>query len=355
MNSTEVKEYCEFLENSPRSHFLQSPEWAKIKNNWRNEVILIRDEENKIIGSMSILIQKIPIINRTILYCPRGPICDISNKEVLRKLIDEIKKLAKKEKSFIFRWDPDIPNNNEEFKKIVAENGIKFKNNINHDINKVIQPKYEMILNIKDKTEEELLASFSQKTRYNIRLSIKKGVTFEEGTSSDIEQFFDMLKTTSQRDEFIIRDVSYYKKVYNTMNETGHAKLYFALYNNERIASTLEIIYGNKAWYLYGASLRKYSNVMPNYLLQWEMIKNAKKNGCEYYNFGGASGYMNENTPGYGVFRFKKGFNPEFTEYIDELYIIFKPITNWLFNTANDFRRMVRRQIRKIKSRNEIQ
>ncbi len=343
MNSTEVKEYYEFLKNNPRCHFLQSLEWGKIKNNWKNEVLCVRDDNGKIEGSMSILIQKIPVINRSILYCPRGPICDITNKDVLNKLTNEVRSLAKREKAFIFRWDPDIPNSNEEFKKLVVECGFNLKSDINHDINKVIQPKYEMVLNIKDKTEDELLASFSQKTRYNIRLSMKKGVTFEEGSSEDINEFFDILTTTSQRDQFLIRDVSYYKKVYDIMKENGHVKLYFAVFNGKRIASTLEIIYGNKAWYLYGASLREHSNVMPNYLLQWEMIKYAKQNGCEYYNLGGASGYIDENAPGYGVFRFKKGFNPDFVEYIDELDIVFKPFTNMLFNVANRLRRFIRR------------
>lgn len=344
MNSQETNEYYNFLVNNDRCHFLQSPEWAKIKSNWKNEVIIIKDENGKIQGSMSILIQKIPVINKSILYCPRGPICNITQKDVFSKLIEEIKKLAKKEKAFIFRWDPDIPNSNEEFKKIVLENGVKLKTNINHDINKVIQPKYEMQLNIKDKTEDELLSSFSQKTRYNIRLAIKKGVTVEEGTSEDIKEFFDILSTTSQRDQFTIRNVSYYQKVYDTMKEGGHAKLYFAVFDNKRIASTLEIIYGNKAWYLYGGSLREHSNMMPNYLLQWEMIKEAQKRGCEFYNFGGVSGYIDEKASGYGVFRFKKGFNPEFIEYVDELYIIFKPFTNLLFNVADKLRHKLRRK-----------
>lgn len=344
MNEIETKEYYDFVLNHPNTHFMQGPEWAKIKGNWKNEIIIVRDDDGKITGSMSVLIQKMPVINRTMLYCPRGPVCDYTDKGTFSKLIDELKALAKKEKAFIFRMDPTVPNENEDFRKMAIDNGIKLKSNINHDINKVIQPKYEMQLNIKDKTEDELLASFGQKTRYNIRLAIKKGVTIEEGSEEDIQQFFEILTETSQRDEFTIRNVSYYKKVYEAMKEKSHVKLYFAKYNDKRIASTLEIIYGNKAWYLYGGSLREHSNVMPNHLLQWEMIKYAKQNGCEYYNFGGVSGYIDENASGYGVFRFKKGFNPDFIEYVDELYITFKPVTNCMFNVANDLRRKLRRK-----------
>lgn len=344
MNDIETKEYYDFILNHKNSHFMQALEWAKIKNNWKNEVIIVRDENGKIAGSMSVLIKKMPIINTSMLYCPRGPVCDIENKEVFAELMKKLRELAKREKAFIFRMDPPIPNSNEEFRKMAIDNKIKLKSNINHDINKVIQPKYEMQLNIKDKTEDELLASFSQKTRYNIRLAKKKGVTIEEGSSDDIEQFFTILTETSQRDQFTIRNVSYYKKVYDIMKEKSHVKLYFAKYEEKRIAATLEIIYGNKAWYLYGGSLREHSNVMPNYLLQWEMIKQAMQNGCEFYNFGGVSGYIDEKASGYGVFRFKKGFNPDFIEYVDELYIIFKPVTNMLFNIANKLRKLLRRK-----------
>ena len=337
MNEQEKKDYYEFLKNNKRCHFLQSTEWAQVKDSWKNEIITIRDKDGNIEAGMSILIRKIGFLG-SIMYAPRGPICDITNKEVINKLIEKIKEIAKREKAFIFRWDPDVPDTDEEFKKIVTEAGIKLKENINHDINKVLQPKYEMQLTLKDKNEEELLKSFNQKTRYNIRLAGRKGVTVEEGNENDIEEFFEILSTTSQRDQFTIRNVNYYKKVYNNMKENGHAKLYFAKYEGKRIAATLEIIYGNKAWYLYGASLREHSNVMPNYLLQWKMMKHAKECGCEYYNFGGVSGYIDEKASGYGVYKFKKGFNPDFIEYVNELNIIFKPFNNMLFNLADKIR-----------------
>lgn len=33
-----------------------------------------------------------------------------------------------------------------------------------------------------------------------------------------------------------------------------------------------------------------------------------------------------------GVYKFKKGFNGEFTEFVDELYMVFDPFINTLFN-----------------------
>ena len=96
----------------------------------------------------------------------------------------------------------------------------------------------------------------------------------------------------------------------------------------------MPILYGNKVWYLYGGSSNKYRNLMPNYLLQFEMMKWGLEEKCEIYDFRGVSGFKNENDPQYGVYRFKKGFNGDFVEFVNELYIVFDPFMNCIFNIS---------------------
>ena len=197
------EEYVNFIQNNPKGHFLQSPEWAKVKSEWINEVIICRDENGKIKGSMSLLIRPFKKIT-SIMYSPRGPVCDIHDKETISELINGAKKIAKEYKSFIFRVDPDVPNDDEEFRKIAKEVGFKIKENVK-DFNEVIQPRYVFRLNVKDKTEEELLMSFHEKTRYNIRLAMKKGVTVREGNKDDLKIFHKIMVETGVRDNFLIR------------------------------------------------------------------------------------------------------------------------------------------------------
>ena len=85
------KAYKEFLEKHERCNFQQSPEWAKVKENWKNEIVLAEDESGKIIGAISILIRKIPIFGN-IMYSSRGPTCDIHDITVIKQLTDGIKK-----------------------------------------------------------------------------------------------------------------------------------------------------------------------------------------------------------------------------------------------------------------------
>ena len=76
------KEYKEFLEKNEKGHYAQGLEWAKIKSDWKNEVIIVRDEKGKIKASLSLLIRKLPYINSHLMYAPRGPVCDIDDEGI---------------------------------------------------------------------------------------------------------------------------------------------------------------------------------------------------------------------------------------------------------------------------------
>ena len=299
--------YKEFLEKHERCNFQQSPEWAKVKGNWINEIVLAEDESGKIIGAVSILIRKIPIFGN-IMYSSRGPTCDIHDISVMKQLTDGIKELAKKYKAIVYKAEPDILSSDEEYRKIVTSLGYKIKDDAKN-FREEIQPRYVFRLDIKNKTEDEIFAGFHSKTRYNVRLAIKKGVEVKEGTREDLKDF---------------------EKMYDEM-APEHMKLLMAYHDGKPISGVIPIFYGNKTWYLYGASSNEHRNLMPNYLLQWEMIKMAIARKDDVYDFRGVSGVVDENHPQYGLYRFKKGFGATFTEFVGEVYIPFKPFTYSLY------------------------
>lgn len=322
------KKYKEFLEKHERCNFQQSPEWAKVKSNWINEVVLAEDENKNIIGAVSVLIRKIPIFGY-IMYSSRGPICDIHDMEVMKQLTDGIKELAKKYKAIVYKAEPDVESSDEEFRKVVTNLGYMIKDDAKN-FREEIQPRYVFRLDIKGKTEEEIFAGFHSKTRYNVRLATKKGVTVKEGTREDLKDFHRIMVETGARDGFIIRPLSYFEKMYDEL-APKHMKLLMAYYDGKPISGVIPIMYGNKTWYLYGASSNSHRNLMPNYLLQWEMIKIALERKDDIYDFRGVSGVVDENHPQYGLYRFKKGFGATFTEFIGEIYIPFKPFTYSLY------------------------
>lgn len=122
-----------------------------------------------------------------------------------------------------------------------------------------------------------------------------------------------------------------------------------AYYEDKPVSGIFNIDYGNKVWYLYGASSNEHRNLMPNYLLQWEGIKYAISKGKDMYDFRGVCGIIDESHPQYGLYRFKKGFNAEFTEFIGEIYLNFKPITYKLYKISEKLFKKARGIMRKLK------
>lgn len=322
------EEYTRFLESNERCNFQQSIEWSKVKTSWKREVILAEDSSKKIIGSLMVLIRKIPIFGN-IMYSSRGPICDIHNIEVLKQLTEGAKLLAKKYNAIVLTIEPDIKSDDTAFRNIMQELGYQIKDDAKN-FREEIQPRYVFRLDTKEKNEDEIFKNFHSKTRYNIRLATKKGVTVKEGTREDLKEFHKIMVTTGIRDGFITRPLEYFERMYDCLGPE-HIKLLMAYYEGKPISGVIPIMYGNKTWYLYGASSNEHRNLMPNYLLQWEMIKIALARKSDIYDLRGVPGIADNSN---GLYRFKKGFGAEYTEFIGEVYIPFKPLTYKLYKIS---------------------
>jgi lipid II:glycine glycyltransferase (peptidoglycan interpeptide bridge formation enzyme) len=162
---------------------------------------------------------------------------------------------------------------------------------------------------------EGLLGRMKQKTRYNIRLAERKGVTVRVATPADWGLLYRMYAETSQRDGFVIRDEGYYRTVWNTFSSNPTTTItsvptiepLIAEVAGVPIAAVVIYRFAGKAWYLSGMSVDAHREKMPNYLLQWEAIRRAKEAGCYLYDLWGAPEVFDEKDPLWGVFRFKEG------------------------------------------------
>lgn len=332
-----------FLKSNSKCHFMQSFEWTKVKNNWKHEFIVVSDNKNKIVGAMLVLIRKLPSLPYSLMYAPRGPVCDIHNKEIIGLIVSEIKNIAKNYNAYTLKLDTDVLATDTEYSSILKDFGFKLpKQNKNFE---GIQPRFVFrINNLKGKTEEEVLNSFESKTRYNIRLATKKGVNVKVAEKKDLAEFHKIMLETGVRDGFVIRSLEYFEKMYDAM-APNYLRLYMAYLDEKPIAGTIATLYGNKCWYLYGASSNEHRNVMPNYLLQWSMIQWALENKCDIYDFRGVSGDLDENSPLYGLYRFKKGFNGNFTEFAGEFELVFKPIIKFSVDKGSKIFKAIRARL----------
>ncbi|MDF1498496.1 MAG: peptidoglycan bridge formation glycyltransferase FemA/FemB family protein [Patescibacteria group bacterium] len=387
------EEWNKFITDNNSESFLQSFEWGKFQEAIGKKIFRIGVEYEGEILAVALLVKYDLPFGKRYLYCPRGPV--FKNIEAFKILFDEIKKIAKKEKSLFLRFDPPLVQYNEQ--RILNQKYIlSFKKTPFE-----IQPKDTLILDL-NKSKDELLKEMKPKTRYNIRLASKKGVKIISTSNYEkyFQNFWDLTEETSKRDKFVSHGKDYYwkmlenlskeicysefipesiknkdldsskftrqgsekiekiggfkKKILNQVqddsmyfdNDFGnnenkqnlHAKLYLAKFEEKIIASNIVLYFGDLAIYLHGASSNEQRNLMAPYLLQWQQIQDAKVAGYKKYDFWGIT-IAGEKESWQGITKFKKGFSGVEKRYIGAYDLAIDKLVYNLYQTVKKVKR----------------
>ena len=194
------------------------------------------------------------------------------------------------------------------------------------------QPQHTLIVDLR-KHEEALLSEMHEKTRYNIRLAERHGVTIKE--NAPINDFLKLMKETSLRDNFSAHPDSYYRGMIKCL---PNIKLFIAYKDSEALAAALVIFFGNTATYLHGASSNKKRNLMAPHLLHWNIMQNAKSQGATAYDFWGIAPEGVENHPWTGITRFKKGFGGEVITFPEAMELPLRPFSYKIYSLLKRLR-----------------
>ncbi len=320
---TTPRAWQESLSRTPHAHALQSWVWGDFKSRWgwsAKRISYIVDENSgEPFATAQVLKRRIPRLPYSILYVPKGPTFDHNDSRLHSRLLMELENLARREKALMIKIDPEVVRywgkererqspQGERFVEELGQRGWRYSA-------EQIQFPNTVILDLTG-SEENLLASMKSKTRYNIRLAGRKGITVRQGSINDFELISGMYEETATRDDFTIRPLPYYVDAWRSLYGAGMAKPLLAEFQGEPIAAVVLVRFGERATYMYGASTGRERNRMPNYLLQWESIRWAKEQGCTVYDFWGAPTAFVEDDPLWGVWRFKDGFQGDVVWYI---------------------------------------
>jgi peptidoglycan pentaglycine glycine transferase (the first glycine) len=313
-----LSNWNQFLSAHPNAHLLQTGEWGELKSSFGwTPVRIVNGEEG-----VQILFRKLPL-GFTVGYIPKS--------DFDRSLWSEIDFVCQQNHAIFLKFEPDLW----EGSQLNNDTRITdYKLRISpHNI----QPPRTIVVDIHS-TEDEILAQMKQKTRYNIRLAEKKGVTVRAW--DDIESFHKMMLLTGGRDGFGVHSFEYYKRAYELLHPKQMGELLLAEYENKPLAALFVARNGNRAYYLYGASTDEERNRMPTYLLQWEAIKWAKKYGCEEYDLWGVpdedestleANFETRHAGLWGVYRFKRGFGGQLKRAVQAMDRVYNPPLYWIY------------------------
>jgi len=289
------------------THPLQSWEWGEFKKVTGQKVERIGFfEGNKLINAIQVSFHDIPG-GYTVGYLPKGPMPD-------EEQIAAMREIAKKNNALFIKVEPNIlspvDSKNSAFDSIntfISQRGGKKARNIfTH---------YTFLLDL-TRSQDELFAALHSKTRYNVRLAIKKGVQIIDDTSTDgLESFIRLLEETTNRKNFHAHNAEYYRQMWQTLGRSGMMKIFHAVYDDTVIVSWIVFLFNNKLYYPYGASSVLHREVMASNLMMWEVIQYGKEHGATSFDMWGALGpNPNKADPWYGFHHFKEGYGATLVE-----------------------------------------
>lgn len=310
-----LTDWNHFLARHPNAHLLQTGEWGELKRGFGWKAVRVISEN---VG-VQILFRRLPL-GFTIGYIPKA--------NVASSLWSEIDSVCKQNRAIFLKLEPDSWADS----PLPAGEGLGVRESPHN-----IQPPRTLVVDIRG-NEEEILARMKQKTRYNIRLAEKKGVTVR--TWEDIEAFHKMMLLTGGRDGFGVHSLEYYRRAYELFHPKGMCEILVAEYEGKPLAALFVARYGHRAYYLYGASTDEERNRMPTYLLQWEAMKWAKARGCEEYDLWGVpdedeatleADFETRCDGLWGVYRFKRGFGGELKRAAQAMDRVYNPLLYWAY------------------------
>ena len=416
LSKEKYEKFCE--KHKEMSHFLQSYIWGEFQKEERNVkpyYIGYENDDNELVA-IALLLQKKLILGYTYFYCPRGYLIDYKNKELLKSFTEDLKKFSKKKKALFIKIDPDVKlhdldiegnvldteNNNEKLVTYLKSIGYKHLGyNKNFENN---QPRYTFRLSL-ESSIENITKNFHPTTKKIINKGNPYNLILTKNDPKAIDNFFETMKETSEREAIVNHPYEYYKNYYEKLHKENMSDLYLVTADVKKLKSayqekinlledkiqkmsdekykdseknankkqelinqltkakkeyeivepikedkiTLSSIltakYQNKVWTLHGGNNTLLRELNANYFIYYEIIKDAKKENYQIIDFFGTTGNPVKENPVYGIHLFKKRLGGEYTEFIGEFDLIINKPIYYLYKTLVP----IRYKLQKIK------
>lgn len=324
-----VREYDEFVSQSPHGHMMQSPRWASVKANWNSDLVYLRDN-GKISAAMSIVSISNDGGESSFMYAPRGPVCDIWDTDLVRRLIAEAEPAFKERKGFLLRIDPEVDYTGELADTIRAANfnsgSFVLRTPEETDMHAFSNPPLNMVADLTGKDADTLIDTYPSKTRGKIRKPFKSGLVTRAVRITDpdfeaaLDEFYRLTGIMAERQGITYRPKEYFVRL---MNAYPQSRLYLTEHveSGTVLASSIVVGYNRKAFYMYSASSNEMRNFRASDQMNFVAMQDSIRDGRSEYDMGGIFTTDIDD----GLYNFKRQFCGEqgLRRMIGELDLVF--------------------------------
>jgi FemAB-related protein (PEP-CTERM system-associated) len=153
---------------------------------------------------------------------------------------------------------------------------------------------------------------FSSKHRTNIRRVYKNNINVTTGGIEYLDTFYDLLVETWRDLGTPIYKKDYFYSILNSFPEL--TRIFICSHKNNPIAAAFNGYYKNTVEGMWAAAPVRFRSLQPNYVMYWEMIKDACERGFNKYHLG-------RSTVDSGGEQFKKKWNAVQTQLYWQYYL----------------------------------
>lgn len=316
------------LYNQTAGHAIQTWEWGEFREKTGvRSIRLGRFVNNYLVQGMQGTFHPVPKTNLTAGYVPKGPLLS-------RDWLKAWTEIGRQQKAVFIKFEPNV----------LAEEGLDVIEKLQqtkefrlYPAKKPLFTKYNFLIDL-TLAEDELLSRMKPKTRYNIRLAQRRGVTVEN--RSDQETFETYLKLyfeTTKRQKFFGHNPSYHRHLWETLQPKGLACLLVASWQKEILVTWLLFQFKETIYYAYGGSSTRHREKMPSNLMGWEAIRFGQQLGCRTFDLWGAARVPDPEPgdPYYGFHRFKAGYGGRLVEYVGSYDLVLDPLKYQLIHALD--------------------
>lgn len=388
IDDLKIEEMDEFTSHHLKCHLLQSSSWALVKYNWKHQYVGIKDK-GILIATAMILIKPLPL-GFSMIYIPRGPIMDYTDKNIVQFMIQNLVRIGKKHHALFIKCDPFVLKNQYTLDTVNDEISEECQLALKHmtlagaihqgftkHIEDVIQPRYHMNVYACENYESTL----PRHTIKLLKVARKRHVQIVRGHQELCEDFSNVVSKTENRKGIALRSSNYFKLLLDTYKEDANITMAyihldqliqecqheiqiredelnhlptnqvkkkrrleeelgylikdlkeFESYQENHtettipIAGCLSVCFGSCGEMLYAGMDEQFRKFMPQYAIYVEEIETLFKKGLKWYNLGGIEGTLDD-----GLTKFKSNFNPTIDEFIGEFDI---PVNKMLYRLS---------------------
>lgn len=307
------------MQKTTSLHPLQTDQWLKFRQEWGNEIAKF--------DFGAITIHKLPFLPFKIGVFEKGP-------AVTPKMLDDLQAFGRENNIFFVKLEPNVikDKTNQPTLDLLGKKCVAGR--------RLFTPE-TFVIDL-TKNEQELMSGFHPKTRYNIRLAQKKGVSVTvDNSQKAFDTYLQLTFATAKRQGFYAHSEKYHRLMWKHLGDSNPRVAYLlkATYNQEIVTTWVLFVSGKTLYYPYGASSTKHKEVMANNLMMWEAIKFGKKMNCTSFDLWGKE--TNK-----GFTKFKEGYNPKVVTFVGTWDLVINPFIYWPYRLVENVRWFLLKKLR---------